>query len=349
MRIAMMSAWNTDSGVAIHAEPIGRTWIEMGHELVVFSFIKDDFHGEGFTGEDEDFVIRCFGTDFGTKFFDPRPFFTTHYDIFAVQDLGVLPKENFAKIFNLIKNRASTVHIAHENTLPRDPAFYQFDWDAVVYFDKRQDFLKELYTHTSHIPFPCFPVRLKDKVEARKKLGLPLDKKIVLFFCQRGYSLYLPERNQELSEVLFLILGPKKMEVVEKFSPDPNIEIREEKVLRKERFDLYLFACDAMVLHKFQARYEAVVSSTAFQAVGSGCLLLVPGRSDFFQPFSKAVLRYVDREELRHNLMDVLKGEEKVEELKKAACQFAKKYSAHNIAKQYLALFAKLTSLKKQI
>lgn len=28
MKIAMMSAWNTDSGVAVHAEPIGKAWIK---------------------------------------------------------------------------------------------------------------------------------------------------------------------------------------------------------------------------------------------------------------------------------------------------------------------------------
>jgi hypothetical protein len=29
MYIAMMTAWNTDSGVAVHAEPIGKAWIKI--------------------------------------------------------------------------------------------------------------------------------------------------------------------------------------------------------------------------------------------------------------------------------------------------------------------------------
>lgn len=45
-KIAMMTAWNTDSGVAIHAEPVGKAWIEMGHDLRIFTFLKDDYHGE---------------------------------------------------------------------------------------------------------------------------------------------------------------------------------------------------------------------------------------------------------------------------------------------------------------
>ena len=49
MHIAMMTAWNTDSGVAVHAEPLVKAWREMGWEVTVFSHTKDDFHGVGYT------------------------------------------------------------------------------------------------------------------------------------------------------------------------------------------------------------------------------------------------------------------------------------------------------------
>ena len=32
MHIGMMTAWNTDSGVAVHAEPLGMAWHKMGHD-----------------------------------------------------------------------------------------------------------------------------------------------------------------------------------------------------------------------------------------------------------------------------------------------------------------------------
>ena len=38
MKIAMISAWNEDSGVSVHAELIGREWVNMGHTLKVGSF-----------------------------------------------------------------------------------------------------------------------------------------------------------------------------------------------------------------------------------------------------------------------------------------------------------------------
>jgi len=349
MKIALMSAWNTDSGVAVHAEPLGRAWIEMGHKLIVFSFTKDDFHGEGFTGEDEDFIVRCFGTDEGTKYFDARPFLTSTYDIFVVEDLGVLPKDPLSKVFGLIKRKAKTVHVVHENALPQDPSFYQFDWDAVVYFDERQAFLRDVYRNVHCIPFPCFEFRHGDKQEARQRLGLSLGRKIVLSFCQRGYSLFLPERDHELEGVLFVIVGPTHFDVLEKFSPDPDTVIREEEVLSKERFDDYLFASDAVILHKFQSQRAAVVSSTAFQALGTGCPILVPRVSDYFRPLSSEVLRYADREELRANLVDVLQEGPKCKEAREAALKYTEKCCPENIAKSYIELFESLMGQRSRM
>ena len=342
MKIALMSAWNTDSGVAIHAEPLGKAWTDMGYKLIVFSFIKDDFHGEGFTGEDEDFVVRCFGTDEKTKYLDPRPLLTMDYDVFVVEDLMMLPKDPLFKIFGLIKRKAKTIHVVHENALPADPAFYQFDWDAVAYFDERQSFLRDVYRNAHYIPFPCFPSRRGSKQEARRKLDLPADKKIVLSFCQRGYSLFLPERDHELEGVVFLIIGTEALDVMEKFSPDPDTVVREEEVLSKERLDDYLFASDAVIFHKFQSRRRAVVSSTAFQAIGAGCPILVPRLSGFFRPLKGEILRYADREELRANLVDVLQCGSKAKEAREAASKYTQKCSPENIAKSYIELFQSL-------
>jgi glycosyltransferase involved in cell wall biosynthesis len=342
MRIGMMSAWNTDSGVALHAEPVGKAWREMGHELAVFSFIKEDFHGEGFTGEDEDYVIRCFGTR-RTDFLDPRPILTKSFDIFVVQDLNMLPVENLAKIFPLIQKRAKTVHIVHENALPEEAGFYQFGWDGVVYFCRRQSFLKEVYPQAKLIHFPCFAVRRKEKLEARKRLELPLDKKIVYEFCQRGYRPFLRELPEELKgKAALLIVIPPDYELLEEESPPPWMIIRREKTLSHDRFDDYLFASDAVILHKFQSRYRAVVSSTAFQALGTGCPILVPGQSDFFFPLKDEVIRYEDTEDLKETLVDLLEDGERYRALEVKAGEFAKGNSPRKIAEEHIKLFRSL-------
>ncbi len=342
MKIGMMSAWNTDSGVAVCAEPLGKVWREMGHKLTVFTFTKDDFHGDGFTGEDEDYVVRCFGTR-RTNYLDPIPILTEPFDIFVVQDLNMLPIDNLAKIFPLIQKKSKTVHIVHENTIPQEASFYQLDWDGVAYFCRRQNFMKSVYPKAKLIHFPCFPMRIKDKLKAREKLELPFNKKIIYVFCQRGYKPFLRELPEELKEkAVLLVVIPPEYEFLEEESPPPWMIIRREETLLREKFDDYLFASDAIILHKFQSRYRAVVSSTAFQAIGTGCPILVPGQSDFFFPFKEEVLRYGDIENLKRILIDLVEDGEKYTALQARSEQFVKQNSPENIAKEYIKLFRSL-------
>lgn len=343
MRIAMMSAWNTDSGVAVHAEPIGRAWIEMGHKLNVFSFIKDDFHGKGFTGEDEDYVIRCFGTQEHTNLLDPRPILTTDFDIFIVQDLRMLPVEKLAKVFSLIKHRARTVHIVHENKLPEETWFYQFDWDKVVYFVERQDFIKEIYTDAKLISFPCFKTRKEDKIEARKRLELPLDKKIIYSFGQRDYHPYLRNLPEEIKDKAVLLhVIAKEHQILEETAPPDWMIVRREDVLSRERFDDYLFASDAAIFHKFQSGYSAVISSTVFQALGCGCPIFVPRQSDYFHTLQNEVIRYGDTEELNKKLLELIEDEEAYKRNQDVAEGFVLMNSPEKIAERYIRLFTEV-------
>ena len=342
MKIGVMTAWNTDSGAAIHSEPIAKAWIEMGHEVTIFSFKKDDFHGEGFTGKDEDYVIRCFGTE-KTNYFDPVPILTRQFDIFVVQDLNMLPVDNLAKIFPLIRRTAKTVHIVKENALSKESRFYQFEWDKVIYFCKRQTFIATVYPNNQLIHFPCFPMRKKDKIEARKKLDLPLDKRIVYGFCQRGYRPFLRELPEELKEkTCLLVLIPPGYEFLEEESPPRWMIVRREAALSHEKFDDYLFASDAMILHKFQSRYKAVVSSTVFQALGADCPILVPGKSDFFFPFKEEVIRYADFEDLKGTLSDLFKDGERYKMQRERAESFVRENSAEVIAEKYIEVFNSL-------
>jgi glycosyltransferase involved in cell wall biosynthesis len=345
MYIAMMTAWNTDSGVAVHAEPIGKAWIKMGHKLTVFSFIPNDFHGAGFTGEDEDYVIRCFGTSSHTNFLDPRPILTTHFDIFVVQDLRMLPFNKLAQIFSLIKRRAKTIHIVHENKLPEEAWFYQFNWDKVVYFDERQTFLKYVYPDAELIPFPCFDIRRGDRTEARKRLGLPLDKKIIYSFGQRGYYPYLRDLPKEIKDrALLLHIVSKGYQMLEETLPGEWLTIRKEDTLTHERFDDYLFASDIAIFHKFEkkSRPHAVVSSTVFQALGCGCPILVPQQSDFFYPFHDEVIYYRDISELNEKIIGLFENEERYQKLIKQVDEFVLKNSPYKIASKYIELFERI-------
>jgi hypothetical protein len=72
MKIALMTAWNTDDGASVHSQALAKAWMERGHKVMIFSFVEDDFGPERFTGKDERSVIRCFGVR-QRSFLDPRP------------------------------------------------------------------------------------------------------------------------------------------------------------------------------------------------------------------------------------------------------------------------------------
>ena len=93
MKIALMGGWNMDSGAAFHTEMVGRSWVKAGHDVKVFSFVKENFHGTNIIGADEPYVTRCFTTWSATpQKLDPHPFLACDYDIFVAEDHGMGPR-----------------------------------------------------------------------------------------------------------------------------------------------------------------------------------------------------------------------------------------------------------------
>jgi glycosyltransferase involved in cell wall biosynthesis len=346
MNIAMMSAWNTDSGVSVHAELIGREWIRMGHRLHVFSFFTYDFHGTAIVGEDEDYVVRCFTTSTcADRHLDPGPILASDYEIFIAQDLGMLPKDELAKIFRHIRRKASTINVIHDNGPSPDPSFYQFDWDRIVCFDHRyEEFLRKYHPEEkiSIIPFPCHPLRRGTRQEARAKLALPRERKILLIFGQRvkEHLALLPLLSEMSSHFPLLLLvvsqkdadGPLGIEGIE-------MQIRKESPSIEVLYD-YLHAADILILHRNQCD-GVVVSSAAFQCLGSGCPILA-SNSNFFETLGDVVVTYSDSREFKESLLDVLHGGERYQRCQRALEGFIKRNSAEAVAKQYIELFQAL-------
>jgi hypothetical protein len=355
MKIGMMGGWNLDSGASLLAEQIGRPWVEEGHDLTVFTFYNYAFHGTQITGVDEEYVIRCFTVSgYTPNTLNPVPFLTTDYDIFVVQDLGMLPKDLLGKIFHRIKKKAKTVNVIHDGKLAEDPAFYQFDWDAIVCFDERyKSFLAKAYDPDKiHIiPYPCYPPAKGDKGEARKKLGLPPAKKIV--FC------FGPAANAAIEVVpaiagltkdypiLLLVTTKDKTGILEfgKLQKQGimEIELREEAPDIKRLYD-YLHASDAFILNKESASH-VVVSSTVLQCLGSGCPI-VARDSNFVEYLDKEVMKYSGEEELKKKLCSIFDESKEYKTTMNAAEEYVKKKSTQ--AKLYIALFSTLLKVKRE-
>jgi len=343
MNIAMMSAWNEDSGVSIHAELIGREWVKMGHDLKVFSFFTHDFHGTAIVGKDEDYVVRCFTTS-GAKspYLDPRPILEANFEIFVIQDLSMLPKDGLGKIFHHIQRKARTLTVIHDNGPSADPSFYQFNWDRIVCFDRRyEEFLKKYHPEEKIclIPFPCMPLRRGEKMPSRAKLGLPQDKKIILIFGQRLKE-HLPilrlirEVNTHFP-CLLLIVSQKDIDLLKGLEM-VDMEFRKESPSIERLYD-YLHASDVLIIHRSPCN-GVVVSSTAYQCLGSGCPIL-SSNTNFFETMKDVVVTYSDFEEFKVNLMDILTEGEKYKASQSALEAFLESNSAEAIAMQYIDLF----------
>jgi len=185
MNIAMMSPWNVACGVAIHAEPVGREWVKMGHELKLLAPIEKET--QPVTAKDEPYVTRCYTMD--REFIKgilkplslaPKPFLESDYEFFVVQNLELMPMKELLKIWPEVKAKAKAILVIHEGYLPPYPEFYQFDFDAVVCFDQRcqRELIRKFPADRIHIiPYPCYPLKLGNKRQTGEKLGLPQDKK----------------------------------------------------------------------------------------------------------------------------------------------------------------------------
>jgi len=348
MNIGMVSAWNEDCGPSVHAELIGREWIKMGHQLKVFSFLRTDFHGTSIVGEDEEYVSRCFTTSKAERpFLSPQPLLETEFEIFVVQDLGMLPQTELARIFLLIKKKGKIVNIIHHNILPLEPSFYQFDWDAIVCFDDRyHHFLRRVFPEEKlHlISFPFYPLRSGDKLKAREELNLSKDKYIVLLFGQRGVKgcceLFPSlEKINSRFPLLFLVVSKRGLDEVKNYRGGLEILIREEAP-DIERVYTYLHASDLLLYHRSPPE-GAVVSSTACQCLGSGSPILAL-RSSYFYKMDNVVFTYTNLDEFEYNLIDILERGEKYYTWQKNLQGFLEANSANNIANQYIQLFYSL-------
>lgn len=351
MKIGMMSAWNTDSGASIHAELVGRGWVELGHQLKVFTFNKYAFHGTNITAEDEEYVVRCFTVSgYKPEKLDPLPFLVSDYEIFVVQDLGMLPKDFLGKIYRRVKKKTKTVNVIHDGNLSKDPSFYQFEWDAIVCFDERyKKFLMKAYDKNKicMIPYPSHPLKYGDKKEKRKKLSLPFNKKIIFSLGPASKHLielypYIEKISEEYPLLLLVVTKEKNAPEFfkeKKKSAKFEIEIR-EKVLDSDELYDYLHASDLLLYNRKSADH-VVVASTAFQCLGSGCPI-VARDSNYVENFNREILKYRDFEEFKDRLRAVFDEGEEYKKVKKYAEEYVRKNSGIEVAKRFVGLFKKL-------
>jgi len=357
MKIGMMSLWNAANGPSIHAELLGRAWVKGGHRLRVFSAKKHP-DARATLQKDEDFVIRHFSVDkvipvTRASYFDPSPLLEEDYEVFVAQNVERLPAEKLLEVFPKIKEKALTVQVVHEGKAPEDPLYYKFDWDAIVCFDQRyQEYLVRYFpAEIIHIiPYPCHPLKLGNKREAREKLGFPLDEKIVFSF---GF------RPKEIASVL-----PALEDVAKEYplryaiiaNPESDVDALRGAIKGYDFVDLqvrplpldelftYLHASDVLLIHRESSqKYKAVVSSTVCQTLGSGCPILFH-ESNYVELHGEEIVKYRDFEDMKRKLVDLFQGRFDLSKVK----AFLEERKAERIAERFLQLFEELIRTRRR-
>jgi glycosyltransferase involved in cell wall biosynthesis len=132
---------------------------------------------------------------------------------------------------------------------------------------------------------------------------------------------------------------PPDFEMLEKESAPPWMIVREEGALSDERFDEYLFASDAVILHKYQNRYLRLLSATIFQVMGAGCPIFIPQQSEYFQPLKDEVIYYTDTDDMCRKLTAFCEDERIAKSVVEAEEVYTHMRSAEKIAEIYIDVF----------
>lgn len=360
MKVGMMCLWNAANGPSIHAELVGRAWVELGHQLKVFSAQKHPDARPTFQ-QDEDFVIRHFRVDEVIPFtravsFDPTPLLNEEYEIFVAQNVERLPAKKLLELFPQIKQRAITVQVVHEGKAPEDPLYYKFDWDAIVCFDQRyKDYLvKSFPAERIHmISYPYHPLKLGNKKEARRKLRLPQDEKIIFSFGFRSKDVIsvlpaLYEMAKEYSQypLRYVVIANPESELGEMYKAKKKYNFIDLKVkaLPLDELYNYLHASDVLLIHRESSqKYKAVVSSSVCQLLGSGCPILFH-QSNYVELHGNEIIKYRDFEDMKIKLIELFQGKFDLAIVK----AFLKNYEAERIAERFIKLFEKLMKARER-
>ena len=351
MRIAIMSPWNDCCGVSVHAELIGKAWMNQGHEIVVFAPTDERVGGRvPVETEDERFVYRNWEMyRYGAKVedessldlhFDPSPILKEDYDLFVIEKPCLTPLGKLLKIFDVVKRKATTIAVMHEGRVPKNVNFYKFDWDVITFFDERY---KKLLADgipadkTYIVPYPCHPIVEGNTQEARSKLDLPWDEdtKIILAYGIRLKNLRevfpIFKKLRKTYDVVLLMLASHEESV------RAAMDIAREykfTMFRKEappmsRLYTYFHASNAILVHKGPADYLPT-SSTVHLCLGSMRPILCPD-NNFVEVFDGEIMKYSNLDELRERLVDVFEGRN-VQSILSNARKYVTRNSASNIA-----------------
>lgn len=250
-------------------------------------------------------------------------------------------------LFPQIRKKAKTILIIHEGKAPENRDFYKFNFDSIVCFDERHRdrFLRDIFPEEKiHIiPYPCHPLKKGNKEQARKILGLPLDKRIVFNYGLGVFRhLHLLPEMERLSQrhPLLLLTLTEVQDWYDLFEVAKKryrfIELRKGPVCLESLYS-YLHASDAFLLHK-DSTEATTVSSTIYTCLGSGCPILTYN-TNFVEDLGEEIIKY---KKISKPLVEIFEGNARVKITLRKAEELVKRNSSYKIGKRFIELFEKL-------
>jgi len=358
MKIGIMTTWNDCCGIFAHAQLVCKEWTKMGHEVVVFASIGERGRGRiPLDVEDEPFVYRNWELyRYGERilddnkldlYFDPTPILDEDFDVLVIEKPSSTPIGKLLKILPEIKNKGPVIAVIHEGRRIVNKNFYKAEFDVYTLFDERFERLfKNLLPEdrTFIVPFPCHPIVEGNMMEAREKLGLPMDEdlKIILTFGIRLKYLreILPifERLSKKYNIMLLMLSkhPESVIAGKEINKHYDFTVFRQEAPPIERLYTYLHASNAVLLHRDPAKDYIPVSSTVHLCLGALRPILCPD-NNFFEPFKDEVIKYSNMKEFEEKLRDVLENVG-IKKTLKAAKKYLEENSAEKVAQKLLEL-----------
>ena len=159
MRIGLITRWNATCGVSLHAEILGREFINLGHDIIVFAPTIDsagrDWHHRHLDVEDEPWVYRVYAeVDNPLRepgYVNEDTIYKEDYDVLVIEGYYRLPVLKLRQIIKRIQRKGvPVIMVLHEYNWERTKPLLLLPTNRIVVFDQR--FIDEiLIPNTKHI------------------------------------------------------------------------------------------------------------------------------------------------------------------------------------------------------
>ena len=279
-------------------------------------------------------------------YFNSEPILEEAPDVLFVEKPCITPLPQLLELMPILRRMGPVVAIMHEGVVPRPRSFYALHWDLATVFDQR---FYRLYGHLIRaravkvVPYPFHPVVRGDRREARRALGLPEDREIVLSFGIRAKHLgpimpYVAEVASK-RDLMFLILAKHKDDLAHALKLKARydfVEVRHEAPHYTGLYR-YLHASDVILPHRPPRHDYIPVSSTVHLCLGALRPILCPSNS-FFENYDGAVITYRGPRDMVEKLELILDGDAVIEEALGRAEELIRENTPDRIARELLEL-----------